>query len=228
MTNICIIPARGGSKRIPKKNIKKFLGKPIINYVIDNVKKTKLFKKIIVSTDDKMIRNIIQNKGVIVHKRNKKLSKDNVTTKEVIFDIIKNKKLQLSETDTICCIYPTSVFCTVNILKKARKLLSRNINYVFSAVRYTHPILRSFKKKKNNRPEMYFKKFELTETNKLPYAFHDAGQFYFGWTDSWLKKKNFFNSNSKFIEFNLLQCHDIDTLEDWSISEIKYKNFLKK
>ena len=75
---------------------------------------------------------------------------------------------------------------------------------------------------------MYFKKFELTETNKLPYAFHDAGQFYFGWTDSWLKKKNFFNSNSKFIEFNLLQCHDIDTLEDWSISEIKYKNFLKK
>ena len=228
MVCVALIPARGGSKEIPKKNIKKFLGKPIIKYVIQVAKKSNLFQKVIVSTDSQKIANIAKKEGVLVHMRNKKLSKDNVTTAEVVLDVIKNKKFNYFYPSKICCLYPTSVFVTLRLLKKANKILSKKLNYIFSAVKYGHPVLRSFKKKNNNKPIMLFKKYERIQTNKLPLTYHDAGQFYFGWTKSWFKKKKVFNTKSKFIELNALESHDIDSLDDWHIAEIKYKNFFNK
>jgi len=229
LINICIIPARGGSKRIPKKNIKIFLGKPIINYVIKAAKISKIFNYIIVSTDDKKIANITKKKGVLIHKRKKSLSKDNVGTTDVILDIIKTKKFNFKEPYKICCIYPTSVFCTSKLLKKANTMLTNKTEYIFSAVRYGHPILRSFKRKKNNVPEMFFKNYEQVNTQQIPPTYHDAAQFYFGWVKSWKKKnQNIFTSKSKFIELDILKSHDIDNHSDWIIAEMKYKKFFNK
>lgn len=227
MKSICIIPARGGSKRIPKKNIKNFLGKPIINYVLKVVKQSNLFDYIIVSTDFKEIADLAKKNGVYVHWRNKKLSKDTSSIADVVLDVIKNYNFKDKIPKKLCCVYPTSVFCSKILLKKACNLLSPKINYVFSGVKYSHPIFRSFIIK-NNRPSIIFRKNERVHTHQFSDTFHDAAQFYFGWTNSWSKKKKLFAKTSKVIELKSLETQDIDNLDDWILAETKYKKILKK
>ena len=121
MIDICIIPARGGSKRIPRKNIKKFLGTPIIKYVVKNAIKSNLFKRIIVSTDDKNISKLSKKFGAEIFMRPKKLANDTTGTNEVICNVIESyeKKFKINR---VCCIYPTAVFCKKDLLKKAFKM----------------------------------------------------------------------------------------------------------
>jgi pseudaminic acid cytidylyltransferase len=219
LNNICIIPARGGSKRVPKKNLKNFLGFPIISYAIIVAKKSKLFSKIIVSTEDKEIAKISKKYGAEIHYRPKKLSDDITGTNAVICDVINSyqKKIKIN---IVCCIYPTSVFCTTIFLKKALTLLDKKTKYVFTASKYNHSIFRSFLKKK--KISMLFPKKEKKRTQDLPPAYHDAAQFYFGWKESWLKNKSIFNKYSKFIEIDEHKTQDIDNLLDWKIAEAKY------
>jgi len=229
LNSICIIPARGGSKRIPKKNIKNFLGKPVISYVIKIAKQSKLFDQVIVSTDHKDIAKISIKNGAKVYWRDKKFSKDTTGIADVILDVIKNLNFKINSKNLICCLYPTSVFCNKKLLIKAKQLLSTKTEYVFSAVRYSHPIFRSFKNEGNNTPKPIFKNNnEKKHTHQLSSSYHDAAQFYLGWASSWRKKKKIFSKKSRFIELNTLKTQDIDNFEDWQIAEFKYKKFYKK
>ena len=223
--DICIIPARGGSKRIPNKNIKKFFGKPIINYTIDIIKKSKLFKKIVVSSDNPKILKIAKLNNCLTHLRSPYYASDHIDTISVVAKIVKDLE-ESYNINRVCCVYPTSIFITKKNLKEAYNKLKKKNNYVFSAAKFSHPIQRAFLKK-SKKIEMFDQKFFLKGTQDLNEFYYDAAQFYIGWRNSWLKKKVIFQGPNKFIELNENLFQDIDNPEDWKSALLKWK-FLKK
>lgn len=224
--NICIIPARGGSKRIPLKNLKLFFGKPIIYYSIKKALNSKLFDQVIVSTDNKNIAKISEKIGAKIHIRDPKYADDFTDTISVIKHVIQDldKKKQFEK---VCCIYPTSIFFTEKKLKEAFKKLKKKNCYIFSASRFHNPIDRSFYKIKD-RVKMLFKKNYIKRSQDLRTYFYDAAQFYLGWRHSWVSKKKVFSSLSDFIEFKHSEFQDIDDKEDWEIAKKKWKKIKSK
>ena len=228
--NLCVIPARGGSKRIKKKNKKSFCGKPIIAWSIKQAIKSKCFDKIIVSTDDSDIAKIALNYGADVpFLRPKKLSNDFIGTVPVISHAINWLTKKGHKLDYVCCIYATAPFLKTNELKESLKILKRSKSeYVFSATNYSYPIQRSFRIKKNKKIEMFYPKYYKSRSQDLVEAFHDAGQFYWGRTDAWLKNKPLIGKNSLPIIIPRIRVHDIDTNEDWQIAERAFNTIYKK
>jgi len=222
--NVVIIPARSGSKRIKNKNIKHFLGVPIIKYPLKTIIKSKIVDLIVVSTDSKKIGKISKKYGAnLILNRNKKLSNDFTSTHQVVKDaIIKLEKLNY-KIENIICIYPCNPFLDINDLKKSFNILKKNkkIKYVFPAVKYSHPIDRAFSLHKNFA-KFLKKKQSTLRTQDCKSYYHDAGQFYLGSRDSWMKNKDIHNS-SYVIEIPSYRALDIDSKEDWKKAEIMYK-----
>ena len=225
--SIAIIPAREGSKRIKKKNKKRFLNKPIILRALETALKSKCFDKIYVSTDSKKISKIASTKGVeIPYLRPKNLSGDYVTTLSVINHMIKFLLKRGEKFDYVCCIYPTAVFFRTKHLKSAFKTIkNKGLDYVFTATEFVHPIEKSFTIKNNKIKIPMKKKYFLTRTNKMKKKYHDAGQFYFGKTKSFLKKKPIFDKNSKIIKLKKGCVVDINDNSDWFLAENIFKTF---
>ena len=226
MNNIAIIPARGGSKRIPRKNIKPFLGKPIIAYSIEAALKSNLFEDVVVSTDDTEIAEIAKKYGAKVILRSEKNSDDYATlfhvVKEVISGYIDNKLI----IDNVSCILATSVFVTPELLQNAHDvLITENADSVLPVVSYSYPIQRALKKNEKGELIFFNKENFNKRTQDLEEAYHDAGMFYFCKVKSFLKLSN--NKLScgiiKPIALTSLESHDIDTIEDWKLAEFKYK-----
>ena len=219
--NIAIIPARIGSKRIPKKNIKKFLGKPIIWYSIKAALKTKIFDKIIVSTDDKEISELSKKFGAEVpFLRSTALSNDYTDTRSVIADTIEKIEGSLIFKN-VCCIYPANPFIFErDIIKGFNLLKKKNIKYVFASSAYNHSIYRSFKLDKNLSPKMIFPSNFDKRTQDIKETFHDVGQFYWRKKEDWFIEKNIFNNkNSASILIPKWRAIDIDTVDDWKFAE---------
>ncbi len=216
MKNICIIPARGGSKRIPKKNIKLFHGKPLIAYSIENAKKSKLFQKIVVSTDDKEIAKIAKNFGAEVQIRPKKLSDDYTGSTEVFeYVISKNPGFEYA-----CMLYPTTPLLTSEFLKKGLEELKKsNSCFSFGAVEFESSIFRGFEII-NKKAKMLFPEYENKRTQDLPKVYRDAGAFY--WKKTTCKEKFTFNNNLPIILPRWMAI-DIDTIEDFEMAEKLYK-----
>lgn len=227
---LCVIPARSGSKRIKKKNIKIFCGKPIIVWSIQLAIASKLFDKIIVSTDNNEIANLAISYGAEVpFIRPKKLSDDYTGTVPVISHAIKWQIKHNQRPTYVCCIYATAPFTKINDLKYGLKILKRSgSEYTFSATNYSYPIQRSFQIKKNKKIKMFYPKYYNSRSQDLKEAFHDAGQFYWGTTDAWLKNKPIISEDSLPIMIPRNQVHDIDTLEDWQIAERMFQIMNKK
>ena len=224
--NIAIIPARSGSKRIKNKNIKNFLGKPIISRVIEKLKKNKNIKLIAVSSDSDKILKISKNYGAeVLIKRPKKLSNDFADTHSVIKHAINYLKLNNFFFKNVFCIYPTSIFINKSIIFKSLKKLKKK-NYVLTGIKYNHPIERSFKNSKNRIKLNYPKKIN-SRTNDINTSYHDAAQLYLAKTNTWLNDKKIISNNSSFVELLKYSCVDIDTIEDWKIAEIIYKKINK-
>ena len=223
---LAIIPARGGSKRIPKKNIKFFCGKPIIYYSIKAALTSNCFDKVIVSTDDKTTAKIALNYGAEVpFKRPKKLSNDKATTSEVInhsINFYKNKGINFNY---VCCIYPTAPFLSKsNLIKGYNLIKQKKYDFVLTVTEYSHPIQRSFKILKKGGLKIQNPKLMSKPTNNFEKIYHDAGKFYFGKCKSFLKKKLFFGKNSYPIILNKSVAQDINDIEDWKIAESIFKN----
>ena len=223
--NICIIPARGGSKRIPRKNIKDFCGKPIIAYSIQAAKDSQCFDKIIVSTDDKEISKVAIKYGASVpYVRPKELSDDFATT----FDVIRHciKKLDLKDSCVICCLYPTAPFIKAKELRDAMNaLVKKGSNFVFSATRYDHPIQRAIHINKLGFCEMFYPKYSQVRTQDLAEILHDAGQFYIGTSKAFTSFDSVLTSSLSFpYVLPRNKCVDIDEPEDWILAECIYKN----
>lgn len=223
--NICIIPARGGSKRIPNKNIKIFNGNPLITYTIDIIKKSKLFDKIIVSSDNPKTLKIAKKNNCSTHIRTPFYANDYIDTISTISKIIKDLDQEYN-INKVCCVYPTSIFLNRKNLLEAFSKLEKKNNYVFSAAKFPHPIQRAFFEKKN-KIKIFDKKTMLKKTQNLKEFYYDAAQFYLGWKNSWLKKKNILDGPNKFVKLDPSTFQDIDNIDDWKIAVKKWK-VLKK
>ena len=223
--NVAVIPARGGSKRIPKKNIKQFCGKPMIAWPIEVAKQSGLFDHILVSTDDEEIAEVAKLCGAEVpFMRLAELSDDYTGTTEVIAHAVSWMQKQQWEPKAICCMYATSVFLTVEDLKKGFDSLSAgNWSYVFSATNFEYPIFRSFKETANGGVEMFFPEHFAERSQDLPIALHDAAQFYWGKTNTWLENLNLFENHSFPVKLPRWRIQDIDTEDDWKRAEILFK-----
>jgi pseudaminic acid cytidylyltransferase len=223
---VCIIPARGGSKRIPRKNIKDFLGKPIIAYPIEAAQKSGLFERIVVSTDDEEIAEIAKSFGAQVpFLRPKELSDDFTGTTPVIAHAIKELEKSGECVDVACCVYATSVFLTPELLRDGFEALAGGKEYSFSVAEFGAPIFRSFKLLDEGGVEMFFPEKFGSRSQDLPSAYHDAAQFYFGRRDAFLNNLPIFAPHSAAVKVDRQMVQDIDTHEDWSIAEQIFRTF---
>ncbi len=224
MKALAIITARGGSKRIPRKNIKEFLGKPIIEYSIMAALEAKVFDEVMVSTDDLEIAEIAKKAGAAVpFFRSKENANDFATTADVIREVILNYEKQGNEFSHICCIYPTAPFVTPHRLKEAMDLLiEKNADSVIPVVAFSYPIQRAFFVK-NEKLEMKWSEFMQTRSQDLEITYHDSGQFYCLEKKQFLKENKLFMKNTRPIFLSELEVQDIDTIEDWKLAEQKYK-----
>ena len=225
MKTIAIIPARGGSKRIPKKNIKDFLGRPVISYAINAAINSKVFDKVIVSTDNEEIADISIKYGAeIPFFRSNKNSSDYASTDDVLKEVIEYYTDNNEYFNNACCIYPVNPFINESkIIEGLNILNSNNFDCVFSAVKYSYPIQRAFIINNENTIKMINPENYLVRSQELEDTFHDAGQFYWFKTKSFMKENKLWTNNTSIIELNENEVQDIDNESDWEVAEIKFK-----
>ncbi|MEP1744160.1 MAG: pseudaminic acid cytidylyltransferase [Kangiellaceae bacterium] len=222
---VAIIPARGGSKRIPRKNIKLFHGKPLIAYSIEAAIASNCFDKIIVSTDDEEIASVAKQYGAEVpFVRPNKIADDYATTMDVIRHAICWLTDRSIKVEYVCCIYATAPFLTAKILQKGYKqLVKGDFNYAFGATSYAFPIQRALKLNKSGSVEMFMPEHLNTRSQDLEEAYHDAGQFYWGKAAAFLDENAIFSAQSSAVLLPRISVQDIDTIEDWTNAEVMFK-----
>lgn len=222
LSSIAIIPARGGSKRIPRKNIKPFMGKPIIAYSIEAALLSGLFDEVMVSTDDEEIAEIARQYGAKVpFFRSDETSNDYATTAEVIIEVL-NKYEELEyRFDTICCLYSTALFVTPDRLVEAYSKINGDIDSVFTAVAFSYPIQRGLHIV-DGRISMVNSDYLTARSQDMEPIYHDAGQFYISRTNIFLANKSFWGKNTAGLILSELEVQDLDTLIDWQLAEMKF------
>ena len=213
---IAVIIARGGSKRIPKKNIKIFCGKPIIEIVIKTIKASKVFDEIIISTDDARIAKIAEKKGIKVpFLRPRSLANDYADTISVMKHAVNNFNPNNSIDNIYCCIYPTSVFMTKqDLVLSSREFKKSKPSFLFAATDFEYPF------------QLLNKKYYFKRTQDLKVLYHDTGQFYWGSKKSWKNEKMIFGNKSKAFLIPNHRVTEIDTLNDWKRAEKLFKTLL--
>ena len=217
MAVVAIITARGGSKRIPRKNIKDFMGKPMLSYAIDAAIRSEIFDEVMVSTDDKEIAQIAVKYGAKVpFMRSCETSNDYATTLDVLAEVIDNYKKINKKFDDICCIYPCVPFLTADILKDAYKQYKdSNADGLIPVVNFSYPIQRAYRITQDGYLVFREPENERARSQDLETMYHDVGMFYFYKDLSNIKKILPYKMKESNIQ-------DIDTLEDWKMAEIKY------
>lgn len=228
--NVAIIPARGGSKRIPRKNIRNFCGNPMISWPIEVTKQSNLFDHIIVSTDDKEIAEVSIKFGAEVpFIRPVELSNDYAGTTEVITHAVSWMHEQGWQPDAVCCIYATSVFLNKDDLVKGFKAINTGKwKYAFSVTDFEYSIFRSFKEIPSGGVEMFFPEYFKKRSQDLPIALHDAAQFYWGKPEAWLRGLELFDKHSYPVKIPHWRVQDIDTENDLKQAELLYKMMMDK
>jgi pseudaminic acid cytidylyltransferase len=225
-SSIAFIHARGGSKRIPRKNIKMFHGKPLIAYPIETALQSGIFDKVIVSTDDQEITDIALQYGAQVPElRPDELANDTATTDQVFIHDIQ-QELKNNAFDYACCIYGTSVFLEQDYLTKALNTLGtdKNVHSVNSMTDYDFSIFRSLKQNDEGFISFLNPEYRTTRSQDLPDAYHDAAQFYFVNVQSYLKNPKVFSEGAtKAVHIPAYKVVDIDTPDDWVRAEMAYK-----
>lgn len=219
---IAVIPARGGSKRIPRKNIREFCGKPMIAWSIQAARKSGLFDHIFVSTDDAEIAGAAKQwGGEIPFIRPPELCGDYVGTTEVVAHATQWARDQAWPVTAVCCIYPTAPFVEAADLERGLQALESGAwEYAFSATEFAATIFRSFKRNPDGGVEMFFPEHFPTRSQDLPAALHDAGQFYWGRPSAWMEGKRIFAAHSTPIIVPRWRVQDIDSEDDWVRAEI--------
>lgn len=228
MKCIAIITARGGSKRIPYKNIKEFCGKPILAYSIEEAKASGIFDTVMVSTDDEKIAAIAGEYGAEVpFFRSRENADDFSTTADVLREVLADYEKQGQKFDAVCCIYPTAPFVTAEKLRKALQLLEeKQADSVQPVVRFGFPPQRGMVEQ-DGFLQFKWPEHRLTRSQDLEPFYHDAGQFYFLRTDSFANQKNLVMERTVPFELPESEVQDIDTEEDWKIAEVKFSMLQK-
>jgi len=223
MADLCIIPARGGSKRIPRKNIKDFLGKPVIAYSIQAALGSGLFSEVMVSTDDAEIAGVALEYGAKVpFMRSEKNADDHATTFDVVEEVINAYREAGRSFLNICCIYPCAPLVSAQHITAAyRRLTEEGLDSVFPVMAFSFPIQRALKM---NGPhiEPLHREFVHTRSQDLEPRYHDAGQFYWAVTEALLKHRTFLMPATGGMVISETEAQDIDTMSDWHMAELKY------
>lgn len=221
MKNLCIIPARGGSKRIPKKNIKDFLGKPIITYSIETALETALFDEVMVSTDDVEIAEVAQRYGAKVpFMRSAETANDFASTANVLKEVIAQYKEFGREFDNFCCFYATAPLVqSKDVIAAFERLQQSVFTCVYPVVQFSYPIWRCLDIADDGTMKRHWSEFENSRSQDLPKEYHDTGTFYWYKTKEWLSGKNIIGG----IIVDETSIQDIDTETDWKLAEMKYK-----
>lgn len=229
MDMLAIITARGGSKRIPKKNIKSFLGKPIILYALEAAIRSGIFSEVMVSTDSEEIAEIARNAGAEVpFMRSEQTANDYATTRDVLLEVVENYEKMGKHYDAICCIYPTNPFLTEQKLVQASEAFAASgADGLTPVVRYSFPPQRGVYIQ-DNRLVSVQPEYKNVRSQDLPAIYHDVGQFYFFNLNAYRRPD--FTDNGTIMPFIVSEkeSQDIDTLEDWEIAEVKYEQIKKR
>ena len=222
---LAVIPARGGSKRIPRKNIKNFFGRPMISYSIEAAINSRLFEKVIVSTDDHEIRDIaLSCRAEVPFLRSKDLADDFTATAPVIANAITECEQLGWKFDLVCCIYPCAPFIEIEDIKSAlQKYCQAKSDYCFPVSRFANSIFHALKKSKDNVLGLVFPENENTRTQDFETTYYDAGQFYWASRDTWLTNCNI-HSSGLGLEIPAWRAIDIDTPDDWHMAERIYES----
>lgn len=227
---LAVIPARGGSKRIPRKNIKRFGGQPIIAWAIQAAQQSQCFDRIIVSTDDAEIAEIAKAYGAEVpFMRPAELSGDHVATTPVIAHAVEWQNQHGEKVSEACCIYPTSPFMRAkDLVLGLQTLVDTGASYAFSVATYAYPIQRALRATNNQRLAMVQPEYYGKRTQDLEPTWHDAGQFYWGTATAWLNNEILFGEASTPVVLPRHLVHDLDTMEDWEEAEIFWEYFKQR
>lgn len=219
MSIVAVITARGGSKRIPRKNIKDFMGKPMLAYAIEAAINSNVFEEVMVSTDDTEIAEIAKKYGAVVpFMRSEKTANDYATTVDVLNEVVSEYKNRGKVFDELCCIYPCVPFLTADVLKKAYdKFRTSNADRLTPVVKYSFPIQRAFKLNKQGLLEYREPENAPKRSQDLEPMYHDVGMFYFYKTE----KMN--SDKIAMLELDEAMIQDIDNDSDWKMAEMKYR-----
>jgi N-acylneuraminate cytidylyltransferase len=229
MRTLAVIPARGGSKRIPRKNIRPFLDRPIISYPISAALNSDLFDEVMVSTEDPEIAEISKMHGAhIPFLRSSGTSDDMSTISDVVDEVIAQYETLGKSFDLICVIYPTAAFVTPERIKQGYELLRGNHHdAVFYVVKSSHPIQRALTLDGGRLSFMYPENANK-RSQDLKAAYHDAGQLFWITRDAFFRERSVFVENIGAVELAEREVQDIDTLEDWELAELKYRLLLER
>jgi len=225
MKCLAIIPARGGSKRIPHKNIKPFLGRPIIAYSIEAALGTGLFEEVMVSTDDTEIAEIARQEGASVpFLRSTENANDYATLADVLVEVVNVYKERGNEFDLICCLLPTAPLISSEDVRSAYdQLVMSTFDSICPVVAFSYPILRSLSIDEKGNLNMNWPEYRFSRSQDLRPAYHDSGTFYWIKASSLLKDKKLLSENGTAIVLDEFRVQDIDTDTDWALAEMKYK-----
>ena len=226
MKNLCIIPARGGSKRIPRKNVKSFLGKPMLAYSIETARASGLFEEIMVSTDDNEIAEVACQYGASVpFMRSAETASDFATTADVLKEVLAKYNEQGIEFDNFCCLYATAPLVQSKDLVSAfERLQQSDFTCVYPVVQFSYPIWRCLDLAEDGTMTRHWPEYENSRSQDLPKEYHDTGTFY------WYKTREWLAGDIKVggIEVDETTIQDIDTETDWKLAEMKYKLMYNK
>lgn len=217
---LAIIPARGGSKRIPDKNIREIAGRPMIGWAIETAVACGLFDEVVVSTDSSRIAaTAIACGATVPFERPAELADDFTSTLDVIAHATDWAVKSGRPPDAVCCIYATACLLLPKDLVHGYKLLLQGWDYVCAAGKFTRPVQRAFRLGEDGSLKLLFPEHRLTRTQDLPPAFFDSGQFYWGRTQAWLEHRPILAERTSFVELPPDRACDIDTIEDWEFAE---------
>ena len=224
LKSIAIIPARGGSKRIPGKNIKSFAGRPIIAYSIAAARGAACFEQVMVSTDDAQIKSVAEGEGASVpFLRSSGNSNDFATIADVCLEVLREYEAQGQTFDLLCCILPTAPFVSSMRLIEGLELLCRSeAEAVVPVAAFSYPVQRALQIDESGALSMIWPENYDKRSQDLPASYHDAGQFYWIRTATLKSEKKFFAANSRALILAAAEVQDIDTAEDWQLAELKY------
>ena len=230
MEAIAVIPARGGSKRIPRKNVRLFNGRPLIQWPIEEAVGSGLFAAVLVSTDDEEIAEIATAAGAVApFRRPAPLADDHAPTVPVVKHAIEWWCENRAVVDSACCIYPTAPLLVADDLCAARRLIESDLelDYAIGITSYAFPVHRSITLDAESKVRMLWPEHVQTRSQDLPEVWHDAGQFYWGRRLAWINERPFFTSNAAGVRLPRKRVQDIDTQEDWEQAEALAQIHLK-
>ncbi len=225
---IAMITARGGSKRIPRKNIKDFCGKPILAYSIQAAIDSGVFDEVMISTEDDEIAEIAKQYGAVFpFRRSEETAGDHAMTIDVMLEIVNEYQKRGIYPESVCCIYPTAPFLTAQKLKKAYELFENcDADAVIPVVKFSFPPQRCFVVE-GDYIDYKWREFELSRSQDLEPYYHDAGQFYFIKTDAMISQKTLVPKKTAPLILDEMEVQDIDNYDDWNIAEIKYQMMIR-